>query len=181
MADRYQTTGHAATKILVEKLPCWYRLGVKTFLAPLGLLTVAVCLAGCMTTPVAKTGGLGSVTVQNTNPSAILAAAQPVFTNAGYSPAAGDFPNSIAFEKPAGAFGNLMYGSYGVTTTIRCTVSMTQIPGTNDYRLSPRVSRVSDAGEAGFEDNQRMLGVWSGEFGPLLRQVQQQAANAGPY
>jgi hypothetical protein len=133
-----------------------------------------------MTTPVAKTGGLGSVTVQNTNVGAIQSAAQSVFMNYGYSPAPGDFPNSIAFQKPAGAFGNLMYGSYGVSTTIRCTIAMNQIPGTNDYRLVPRVTRVSDAGEAGFEDSQRMLGVWSGEFGPLLRQVQQQAAGAGP-
>jgi len=39
---------------------------------------------------------------------------------------------------------------------------------------------VSDAGEAGFEDDTQMLGMWSGQFGPLLQQIRAQAAGAGP-
>ena len=121
------------------------------------------------------------MTVANSNPSAIISAAQTVFAGSGYTPSGSNFPQSVSFDKPAGAFGKIMYGSYGVTTTVRVKLSLIQIPGTNNYRLSTRVSRVSDAGEAGFEDDQRMLGVWSGEFKPLLRQIVTQASGAGPY
>lgn len=149
----------------------------------LPLLTLISCLflGGCLTTPVEKSGGPGSLTVENSNPNAIISAAQTVFAGSGYTPSGSNYPESISFDKPAGAFGKIMYGSYGVTTTVRVKLSLTQIPGTNNYRLSTRVSRVSDAGEAGFEDSQRMLGVWSGEFKPLLRQVATQAGGAGPY
>ena len=73
-----------------------------------------------------------------------------------------------------------MYGSYGVTTTIRATVVIVPVPGTNNYQLRTRVSRVSDAGQAGFEDDQKMLGLWSTQFKPLLEKISAQAANAGP-
>jgi hypothetical protein len=91
-----------------------------------------------------------------------------------------DYPLTISFDKPAGKLGELMYGSYGTTTTVRVKLSLVPIPGTNDYWLKPSVFRVSDAGEAGFEDSTKMLGLWSGEFKPLLRQIQAQAAGAGP-
>jgi hypothetical protein len=39
---------------------------------------------------------------------------------------------------------------------------------------------VTDAGEAGFEDSRAMLGLWSGEFKPLLQKISAEAANAGP-
>jgi hypothetical protein len=149
---------------------------------PLSICIIATLLfSGCMTTPVAKTGGLGAVTVTNSNPLAITNAAQGVFAQYGYTPGPGEFPDWISFDKPAGGFGKLMYGSYGVTTTIRTRVNITQIPGTNDYRLSARPTVVSDAGEAGFEDSRRMMGLWSGQFGPLLKQVQAQASGAGAY
>lgn len=147
---------------------------------PLVLSFLVFLLGGCLTTPVGKTGGPGSITVQNSNPFAILNAAQTVFAESGYSGGPGNFPESISFEKPAGAMGKLFYGSYGNTTTIRVKISMVQIPGTNDYRLVPHVSRVTDAGQAGFEDDQRMLGMWSGQFKPLLRKVAAQAGGAGP-
>jgi hypothetical protein len=123
---------------------------------------------------------MGAITVKNTNVSAILNAAQSVFSESGYTVSGSNYPQSVSFDKPSGSLGKLMYGSYGVTTTIRVTLSMIPLPGTNDYRLSPQVSRVSDAGEAGFEDSNKMLGLWSGEFKPLLRKVAAQAGGAGP-
>lgn len=143
-------------------------------------LLLSLVLAGCLTTPTSSSGGMGGITVQNTNPSAIIAASQTAFAQSGYSVSSVNFPTSISFDKPAGKLGELMYGSYGVTTTIRAKLSLVQIPGTTDYRLKTDVSRVSDAGEAGFEDSTKMLGLWSGEFKPLLRQIQAQAAGAGP-
>lgn len=148
-------------------------------LLPVVSLLCSILLGGCLTSS-PSSGGIGSFTVENTNVNAILNAAQSVFSESGYTVSGSNYPQSVSFDKPAGAFGKLMYGSYGVTTTVRVTLSMIPLPGTNNYRLSTRVSRVSDAGEAGFEDDQRMLGLWSGEFKPLLRKIAAQAGGAGP-
>jgi hypothetical protein len=145
------------------------------------LPAVLVCsffFAGCLTTPVEKPGSAGWV--PNSNPSAIISAAQSVFAEYGYTSGPANFPDSVSFDKPAGSFGKLMYGSYGVTTTIRATLVIVAVPGTNNYQLRTRVSRVSDAGQAGFEDDQKMLGMWSAQFKPLLEKISAQAANAGP-
>jgi len=140
------------------------------------VLALCVVLGGCLATPVDKSG---SVTSTNTNPSALVSAAQTVFANYGYTPGPGSFPDYISFQKPAGTFGKIMYGSYGTTTTIRVRMTMVQIPGTNNYRLGAKVSRVSDAGEAGFEDSTKMMGMWAGQFDPILKQVASQASGAG--
>jgi hypothetical protein len=132
-----------------------------------------------MTTQTSSSGGIGGITVQNTNASTIIAAAKTVFAQSGYSMSSVEYPTAISFDKLAGRLGELMYSSYGVTTTIRVKLSLVPIPGTNDYRLKASVFRVSDAGEAGFEESTKMLGLWSGELKPLLRQVQSQAAGAG--
>lgn len=148
------------------------RQKVKSF----SLLALAcVLLSGCATTPVAKTG---TTTATNTNPYAIVSAAQSVFANSGYSAGPTDFPNSVSFDKPSGALGKIMYGSYDQTTTTRCTMTITQIPGSNDYRLGARASTVQDAGEAGFESGRPI--VFDNQFNPLLRQIAAQASNAGP-
>lgn len=141
-----------------------------------GFLLLSLVFSGCLTGPTSSPGG---ITVQNTNPSAIIGAARTVFAQSGYSVSSVDYPASISFDKPAGKMGELMYGSYDVTTTIRTKLSLVQIPGTNDYRLRTSVFRVRDAGQAGFEDSTKMLGLWSTEFKPLLRQIQAQAAGAG--
>lgn len=138
-------------------------------------------LGGCLTSSVSTSGGFGATTVQNTNPSAIIAAAQNVFSESGYTLSLSEFPQAVSFDRPAGTFSKLLYGSYGVSTTIRVTLNINQIPGTNNYRIGTRVSRVSDAGEPGFEDSQKMFGFWSAEFTPLLRRVAQKAGGAGPY
>jgi hypothetical protein len=143
-------------------------------------LLLSFVLTGCLTAPTSSSGGLGGITVQNTSPSAIIGAAKTVFAQSGYSLSSIDYPDSISFDKPAGRLGELMYGSYGETTTIRVKLSLMLIPRTNDYRLKSSVSRVSDAGQAGFEDSTTMLGLWSAEFKPLLRQIQAQAGGAGP-
>ena len=132
-----------------------------------------------MTTQTSSSGGTGGITVQNTNPGAIIAAARSVFAQSGYSMSSIDYPTAISFDKPAGRLGELVYGSYGVTTTIRVKLSLLPIPGTNDYRLKPNLSRVSDAGAAGFEESTKMLGIWTGEFKSLLRQIQSRAAGVG--
>jgi hypothetical protein len=144
------------------------------------LCTLALLLAGCLTTPVADSGGPGATTVPNTNVPAIIAAAQSVFAQYGYTPGPMSYPDSISFDKPSGAFGKLLYGSYGTTTSVRVKLNIVPLGGSNDFRLGTRVSRVTDAGEAGFEDSSQMMGLWSGEFGPLLAKIKAQAANAGP-
>ena len=136
-------------------------------------------LAGCLATPVEKSGGLGSVTVTNSNPDAIIGAAQSIFPQYGYSPADGKYPTSASFIKNSNQIANVMWGSYGDPQTIRVTVMSIQIPGTNDYLVSPKIYTVSDAGEAGFESNRPLIGLWSSEFGPLLKKVAAKASGAG--
>lgn len=151
---------------------------MRSLLFSLAALAVGLTFSGCLTTTVADSGGPGSVTVPNSNWVSISAAANAAFAQHGYTSAPSGSMDTLAFDKPAGAFGELMYGSYGQTTSYRVQVQIVQIPGTNDYRLIPRVSRVSNAGSAGFESKTRMMGFWAGQFGPILKQVAQQAGNA---
>ena len=145
------------------------------------LFVSSAFLAGCLTTPVDQSGGPGSVTVTNSNPAAIIAAAQNVFPNYGYTPGFGNGVSSIVFDKNSNKLANVLWGSYGCKQTIRVKVKIIPIPGTNNYRISPKVYTVSDAGEAGFESKRALMGLWGSEFGPLLRQVSQQASGAGGY
>ncbi len=145
----------------------------------LALLSATFLLAGCLTAPVASSGGISGRTVQNSNPNAIISAALQVFPQYGYSQGPADYPQSISFDKPGGLFANAMWGSYGEPVSVRARLNIVPIPGTNDYRISVSVARVTDAGEAGFEDSTRMAGAWSGEFNPLLRQIVELAGGAG--
>ncbi len=135
---------------------------------------------GCLVSSVGGGGGIGTTTVTNSNPSAIISTATQVFAGAGYSMGPSNYPDSVSFDKPAGAYGKVMYGSYGETTSYRAKLNVVPIPGTDNYRIGVKVSRVSDAGEAGFEDSVPMMGVWSAEFAPLLRQIREMASGAGP-
>lgn len=152
---------------------------MKTCASLLAAFSLALLMTGCLTSPVESSGGMGSVTVINSNPSAIVAAAQAVFPQSGYQLSGSNFPNSISFDKGSNKFANVMWGSFGNPQTIRVRVNINQIPGTNNYRLAPRVFSVSSAGEAGFEDKRPLMGLWSSQFGPLLRQVAEQAGGAG--
>jgi hypothetical protein len=145
------------------------------------LVFVSILFSGCLVSPVSKSGGIGAVTVTNSNPSSILSAAQSAFAGSGYTLARIDYPDSASFDKPSGTFGRALYGSYGTTTSVRATLEIIPIPGTNNYRLGTQVSRVTDAGQAGFEDSVGMWGIWSAEFTPILKQIKAEADNAGAY
>ncbi len=153
---------------------------MKTCFPSLLATASALLLTGCLTTPTADSGGLGSITVPNTNPTAIIAAAQSVFAQSGYQRGVVNYPTSVSFDKPASGFGSAMWGSFDSQATVRVKVLMNQESGTGNYVLSTRVYSVTNAGEAGFADATRRSGLWSAEFKPLLRQVQTQAAGAGP-
>jgi hypothetical protein len=175
-----RAAGRSRTVLLAENIAADHSPAMKRFLPISALCALAILLSGCLTAPVSNSGGMGATTVPNTNVTALISSAQAVFAQYGYSPGPMSYPYSISFDKPSGGFGKLLYGSYGTTTTVRVKLTMLQLPGTNDYRLGTRVSRVTDAGEAGFEDSKKMVGLWSGEFGPILQKINAQAANAGP-
>ena len=143
------------------------------------LVALVFSLSGCLVSPVERSGGAGSVTVQNSNPQAIRAAADVAFARAGYRPGPSRFPEWISYDRAAGTFGEAMFGSYGRTTTFRVRVEIRPIPGTSDFRLVPDVSRVSNASMAGFERDTRMMGFWAGQFRPIMREIQSKAENVG--
>jgi hypothetical protein len=155
---------------------------MKTLQASLLLcsLLCTLLLAGCLVTPVSESGGMGSVTVTNSNPGAIIAAAQSVFPNYGYSSTfGGDGVSSVCFDKNSNKVANVIWGSYDDPQTLHLKVKIVQIPGTNDYRISPKVSTISDQGEAGFESKHKLNGLWASQFGPILKKVAAQASGAG--
>lgn len=145
-----------------------------------GSLGLVFLLAGCLASPVERSGGPGSITVPNTNPHAIFHAAQPVFASYGFTSVRGAFPRSISFERPAGRVGSFAFGGPMQTTSFRVRVDMVQIPGTNDFRLRTQVDRVNNANVAGFESSTQMLRLWSSQFNSILRKIKAEAANAGP-
>jgi hypothetical protein len=136
-------------------------------------------LVGCLTLPITQSGGIGSITVSHSNPDAIIAAAQSVFQNYGYSFHGTHYPSSISFDKNSHRMAQVLWGSYGNPQTIRVKVQIVPIPASSDYRISPKVSTVSNAGEAGFESKRPLLSLWNSEFAPLLKQVAAKASGAG--
>lgn len=152
----------------------------RPYLGFLSLTLLSILFSGCLVAPVSQSGGIGSITVTNSNPNAIIAATQSVFPNYGYSPSSSHYPISVSFDKGSDRFARVMWGSYGDPQTIRVKVQIIPIPGSNDYRLVPKVYTISDAGEAGFESKRPLAGLWNTEFGPLLKQVAAQASGAGP-
>ena len=134
-------------------------------------------LAGCLSSPIASSGGIGAITVKNTSVDRVISAAQTVFAGRGYTLSDSDYPDSVSFDKPAGSFGNVMWGSYGNPQSIRVKIAMVPIPMTSDIRLEPRVYSVGDAGEAGFDNERPLIGLWNAEFGPMLKQVASLAGN----
>jgi hypothetical protein len=134
-------------------------------------------LAGCLSSPIASSGGIGAITVKNTSVDRVISAAQTVFAGRGYTLSDSDYPESVSFDKPAGSFGNAMWGSYGNPQSIRVKITMVTIPMTSDIRLEPRVYSVGDAGEAGFDNERPLIGLWNAEFGPMLKQVASLAGN----
>ncbi len=148
-------------------------------LLALTLLALLLPLGGCLVTPVAESGGIGSVTVTNSNPDAIIAAARNVFPNYGYTLHNIHSRTSVSFDQSSNKVANVMWGSYGNPQTLRVKVQIAKIPGTNNYRISPRVYTVSDAGEAGFESKRPLMSLWNSQFSSLFDQIASQASGAG--
>lgn len=146
----------------------------------MGVVVLVTLFSGCLASPVAKSGGPGSITIQNTNAFAIAAAAQTVFPGYGYTPGPGRLPDSMSFDRPAGRTGELMFGSYNNPTTFRVRLRMVPITGTRDIRVTTQVFRVSNAGRAGFEQEVPMMRTWSSQFNAILRQIRSISENAGP-
>lgn len=138
-------------------------------------LAAAVFLSGCLASNISSSGGIGAVTVKNTNPNAVISAAQDVFSQKGYTLSGSNYPDSVSFDKPAGGFGNAMWGSYGDPQTIRVKLALVPVPGTSNIRIEPSVYSVGDAGEAGFDSERPLIGLWNAEFAPMLGRIAQQA------
>jgi len=149
---------------------------MKSLLRGLFACAVALVVAGCLVSPVSNSGGIGAVTVRNSNPNSIIAALQNEFSKSGYTLADSSYPDSVSFQKSAGAFGNAMWGSYGAPQSIRVKIAIVPVPGTENYRLEPRLYSVTDAGEAGFDQERPLIGLWNAEFGPLLKRAAAQAS-----
>lgn len=147
-------------------------------LASIILLTI---FSGCIVSPEASAGGIGATTVTNSNPTAIISAANQSFSSAGYSMGPANYPSSVSFDKHAGAFGQAMYGGWDDSVTYRAKLNIVPIPGTANYRIWVNVSHVNETDMAGVEDTVPMSGLWNAEFTPLLRQIRQQASGAGLY
>lgn len=170
----------AALFALARNLPGFFDDDTHSKVKSLSLISLAtILLASCMTTPVSQSGGGDAFTVINSNPYAIVSAAQSVFANRGYSAGPVSFPDSISLDKPSGTFGKIMYGGYHQITSMRCLVTITRIPGTGNYRLAAKASVVQNAWEAGFESDRPLL-IGSDQFKPLLRKIAAQASGAGP-
>jgi|GEM_PF-699366 len=142
------------------------------------LLAVTTTLTGCLVSPVKNSGGPGATTVQNSNPTTIFAVSREVFARYGYRPGPSNFPNSMTFDRAAGTAGELAFGSAMRSTDFRVQIQVLRIPGSNDFRLIPRVSRVNSAGRPGFERETQMLRTWSHQLRPLMREIRNRAKNA---
>lgn len=145
------------------------------------LLAVAVlALAGCLASPVERSGGPGSVTIPDTNPSAIRAAAVRAFARYGYEPGPSGFPRWITFQRPAGRTGNAAFGGPFGDAAIRVRLDLAPVPGTRDIRVMPAVYRVTNASRSRFERETPMSRMWSGQFRSALQEIKRTSAGAGP-
>jgi hypothetical protein len=151
------------------------------FFSCLVALATACLLSGCIVSPVGSSGGIGATTVTDSNPTAIISAANQAFSSAGYSMGPADYPDSVSFDKQAGGFGQAMYGGWNDSVTYRAKLNIVPVSGAGNYRIGVNVSHVNETGMAGMDDAVPMTGLWSAEFAPLLRQIRQQASGAGPY
>lgn len=78
------------------------------------LLTLVLLLSGCLVTPIQHSGGIGSVTVTNSNPTAIIAASQNIFPNYGYTLHTTHFPTSVSFDQAGNKTARIMWGAMAI-------------------------------------------------------------------
>jgi hypothetical protein len=143
------------------------------------LVAAILALSGCLATPVERSGGPGSVTISNTNPAAVRAAAVRAFARYGYTPGPSGFPRWITFQRPAGRNGTAAFGGPFTEVAIRVRLDIAPIPGTRDIRVMPSVHRVTSPGRAGFERETPMARLWSSQFRAALQDIQRNATGAG--
>jgi hypothetical protein len=141
-------------------------------------LAIVCLLTGCLFRPLADSGATGSVTIANTTPDAVRRAAVPVFARHGYIERRSRSPQSLTFERPAGKLGEFAFGSMTQTTSFRVVLQMVPLPGSRDIRIVPSIFRVNNSGVTGFESDTRMLGIWSTQLRPILREIDGRAAGA---
>jgi hypothetical protein len=153
---------------------------MKRLLLALLFPLLVVGLSGCLTSPVERSGGPGSITVPNSNPEAIRRAAIAIFPRYGYSPGPGSFPSSMSFQRPSGRTGEVMFGGFNQTTFFRVRIQIIPIAGTSDIRLTTQVYRVTNADQPGFARETAMFRSWSSQFQSILRKIRSQAEDAGP-
>lgn len=143
-------------------------------------LLVVTHFAGCLVSPVERSGGPGSVTVENSNPLAIFNAARDVFARNGFRQGVTNFPTTITFDRAAGRTGELVFGSHMQSTGFRIQIQVLPLHGSHDFRVVPRVLRVSSAGRPGFERESDMMRSWGLQLRPLMREIRAQSENVGP-
>ncbi|MFV0416811.1 MAG: hypothetical protein ACK5NG_10650 [Chthoniobacterales bacterium] len=141
------------------------------------LVSLSVFLTACLVSSPEKSGGLAAITVVNTSLSDVVEAANQAFTNAGYTQGPVDYPDSFSYDKPSGAFGQVMWGSYHDPSSYRAVLKVNSL-GDNSYRLSAHARIVSDSGDAGFESSRPMIGPWNLELMPVLRNIKKQTDNS---
>lgn len=151
------------------------------FFPLLFVLALAFAISGCLVTPVEKSGGIGSVTVKNSNPAAIINSAQNVFSNYGYSLHNTHFPESVSFDQSDNKTARILWGSYGYPQTVRVKVQIVHIPRTSNYRISPKVYTISDAGVAGFESKRPLLSLWNSQYSGIFEKIAERSSGAGGY
>lgn len=144
-------------------------------LAPGLAALLALAVAGCGAT---KTGSasFASVTIHGHTAEEIGKVATQVFQDAGY--AGGTMGKQIVFQKEGSRMTNLAYeglvGTHeGAQTLVRVKMNLVNL-GPEAYRLQCQAYIVRGAGDAFFEQEQRLANIRSGPYQSLLDQVAKQ-------
>ncbi len=118
------------------------------------------------------------MTIPNSNPRAIRAAAVSAFAIDGYRLVVDDSPRSLSFDRPLTPAEEVLFGSHTRSTTIRVRVDLVPVPQTTDFRLIPQVSRTAST-RAAQRETPMLTGRWATQIRPILLEVRRMAANAG--
>ena len=136
-------------------------------------------LAGCAT-PEEQSGVSGSTTVPDTNPEAIRHAAQPAFARYGYSPGRGTATQSLVFQRPAAQFAERLLGTPPSSANLTVRLQLSPLPHGNDFRLHIQVIRMDIRRPGGPSTDTQSVRLWKNQFESILREIQANAAHAGP-
>jgi hypothetical protein len=152
------------------------KLSSLAFVAALSSL-LALAGAGCTSTGQPASASFASVIIKGHTVQEIAAVTVQVFREAGY---AGGFMggNQMVFQREASKMTNLAYegavGSiYGAQVLIRVKAEIVKL-GSDSQRLQCQAYIVKGAGDAFFEEEQRLTNVRSGPYRSLLKKVAEQ-------